>query len=293
MAETTEINLKIDEEFRDLLRPLNTEEFDNLEASIKELGMAYDPILHWEGVIIDGHHRHQICEHGGYDYDMIGLEFDTREEAKQWILDKQIGRRNLTPTEIKYYRGLRYTKAADNHTPGDSSSSFAKDMAAEENVSVKTLQRNAEFAKSLEKADTEVRDKVLKEFVKPSANELKEIVKMAPKDQKKAIESIEQGAGIEYEDIDDWVRELAEPYKQCVASLRSVKKKLESIAYNPTEGKYLASKHTRIKNNLDELIDAVHQCEPVGGCNDCGGEGCNNCYGTGFLSRAAKESQDK
>jgi hypothetical protein len=292
MAETTEINLKIDAEFRDLLRPLTTEEYENLEESIKELGMAYDPILHWEGVIIDGHHRHNICEHGGYDYDIVGLEFDTREEAKQWILDKQIGRRNLTPTEIKYYRGLRYTKASEGYKSG-SHNGFAKQLVEEENVSVKTLQRNAEFAKSLQQADNEVRDKVLKEFVKPTNKELKEIVKMAPKDQKKAIESIEQGVGIEYEDVGDWVIELAEPYKQCVSQLRSVKKKLETIAYNPTEGKYLASKHTRIKNNLDELIDAVHQCEPVSGCNDCGGEGCNNCYGTGFLSRAAKESQDK
>ena len=292
MAETTETNLKIDPELKDLLRPLTTEEYECLEESIKDLGMAYDPIIHWNNTIVDGHHRYEICEHGGYDYELVELEFDSREEVKQWILEKQFGRRNLTPTEIKYYRGLRYTKASEGYKSG-SHDGFAKQLVEEEKVSIKTLQRNAEFAKTLQEADSTVRDKVLQEFVKPTPSELKEIVKMAPKDQKKAIDSIEQGTSIEYEDIDGWISDLAEPYRQSVAYLRSVKKKMEAIAFNPTEGKYVASKHTRIKNNLDELIDAIHQCEPVSGCKDCGGVGCNNCYGTGFLSRAAKESQDK
>ena len=109
----------------------------------------------------------------------------------------------------------------------------------------------------------------------------------------KAIKSIEEGSGIEYEDIDSWVVELAEPYKNSVRQLRGIRKKMEALSFNPTEGKYVAAKYTRLKNNLDELIDIIHQCEPITGCDDCGGEGCNSCYGTGFLSRAAKESQDK
>ena len=94
MAE--QINISIDEEFKDLLRPLSSEEYDNLEESIRTLGMAYDPIILWGDTIIDGHHRYGICTHGGFDYTTLELDFDSRDEAKQWIVDKQVAEETLT-----------------------------------------------------------------------------------------------------------------------------------------------------------------------------------------------------
>ena len=290
MAE--QINISIDEEFKDLLRPLNSEEYDSLEESIRTLGMAYDPIIIWYNTIIDGHHRYGICTHGGYDYTTLDLEFDSREEAKQWIIDKQAGRRNLMPMEIKYLRGQRIAKEMKPLGKSEEGTSLPE-LAIEEGVSVRTLQRDVSLAKDIDQLEPEVKTSVLKGDVKATAKEIKELVKMDKRDQKKAAKSIQEGKGIEYEDIDSWITELAEPYKNSTRQLRAIRKKMEEISYNPTEGKYVAAKYTRLKNNLDELIDIIHQCEPITGCDDCGGEGCNSCYGTGFLSRAAKESQDK
>ena len=139
MAE--QINISIDEEFKDLLRPLNSEEYDSLEESIRTLGMAYDPIIIWDNTIIDGHHRYGICTHGGYDYTTLDLEFDSREEAKQWIIDKQAGRRNLMPMEIKYLRGQRIAKEMKPLGKSEEGTSLPE-LAIEEGVSVRTLQRD-------------------------------------------------------------------------------------------------------------------------------------------------------
>lgn len=288
MAEATN-TLKIDEEFRDLLRPLNTDEYENLEESIKTLGMAYDPIIHWGDIIIDGHHRYGICQHGGYKYTTLELDFDSREEAIDWIIDKQYGRRNLTPNEIKYYRGYKFNKMMSS----PKKERDIEQLAKEQGVTDRTLRRDGEYQQGVEKLSPESKQKILKNEIKITAKEIKEIAKMDKLSAEKAIDSIEKGTGIEYEDINSWIVELAEPYKNSVRQLRSMKKKMETISFNPTEGKYVAAKYTRLKNNLDELIDIIHQCEPVSGCNECGGEGCNSCYGTGFLSRAAKDSQDK
>ena len=292
MAEQT--NISIDDEFKDLLRPLNSEEYDSLEESIRTLGMAYDPIILWDGVVIDGHHRYGICIHGGYDYTTLNLEFDSREEAKQWIVDKQAGRRNLMPMEIKYLRELKIANEMKPHGGfGITEGKELGELASEEGVSVRTLQRDISLAKDIDQLEPEVKTSVLKGDVKATSKEIKELAKMDKRDQKKAAKSIQEGKGIEYEDIDTWITELAEPYKNSARQLRGIRKKMEELSYNPTEGKYVASKFHRIKNNLDEVIDSISQCEPVAACDDCGGEGCNNCYGTGFLSRAAKESQDK
>ena len=290
MAEAT-ITLKIDDEFKDLLRPLNTEEYESLEESIKTLGMAYDPIIHWGGTIIDGHHRYGICQHGGYEYTTLELDFDSREEAVDWIIDKQYGRRILTPNEIKYYRGYKFNKL-EGSTNIEKSKGL-QELVKEQGVTDRTLRRDGEYQRNVSNLDPESKNKILKNEIKITSKEIKEIAKMDKVSAEKAIKSIEEGSGIEYEDIDSWVVELAEPYKNSVRQLRGIRKKMEALSFNPTEGKYVAAKYTRLKNNLDELIDIIHQCEPITGCDDCGGEGCNSCYGTGFLSRAAKESQDK
>ena len=293
MADQTN-TLKIDKEFKDLLRPLNSEEYDSLEESIRTLGVAYDPIILWDNIIIDGHHRYGICTHGGYDYTTLDLEFDSREEAMQWIVDKQQGRRNLMPMEIKYLRGLKFNKASESwENQGANSESPISEMASKEGVSVRTLQREGNLAKDLDSLDSEVKEEVLKGDLQASTKEIKEMAKMSKDGQKAASESIKDGKGIVFEDIDAWIVELADPYKKAVNQLRSIKNKMAEISANPTEGKYVGSKFTRIKNNLEELIDSISQCTPVSACDDCGGEGCNSCYGTGFLSRAAKESQDK
>ena len=52
--------LHIDEEFKTLIRPLRRQEYLQLEANILADGCR-DPLIVWDGIILDGHNRYQIC----------------------------------------------------------------------------------------------------------------------------------------------------------------------------------------------------------------------------------------
>ena len=51
--------LKIDPEFKDLIRPLRRKEYLQLEENILDEGCR-DPIIIWNDYIIDGHNRYSI-----------------------------------------------------------------------------------------------------------------------------------------------------------------------------------------------------------------------------------------
>ena len=58
--------MEIDNEFRNYIRPLSSEEFEKLEASILSEGIR-DPLVIWQGILLDGYHRYKIAqEHGLY-----------------------------------------------------------------------------------------------------------------------------------------------------------------------------------------------------------------------------------
>lgn len=86
--------IQIDPEFKNLIPPLSTEEYAQLEANIKTDGCR-DPIVLWNDFIIDGHNRHEICTKHGIAFECIRKRFESREEAVLWIIGNQIGRRNL------------------------------------------------------------------------------------------------------------------------------------------------------------------------------------------------------
>ena len=88
-------NPRINPEFKDLIPPLSREEYTQLEQNILAHGCR-DPIALWRGTIIDGHNRHEICTKHGIPYETTKLPFPTKEAAKIWILENQLGRRNLT-----------------------------------------------------------------------------------------------------------------------------------------------------------------------------------------------------
>ena len=87
--------LKIKESFRTIIPPLTPEEYSLLERSILEDGCR-DAIITWKGFIIDGHNRYGICEKHGLHYDTEEIGLDTEQDALVWIINNQLGRRNIT-----------------------------------------------------------------------------------------------------------------------------------------------------------------------------------------------------
>lgn len=94
----------IDSEFQSLIPPLSDDEYDRLEKSLVKNGYQdwREPIVTWNGTIIDGHNRYHICDEHGIKFKQMEMEFDSREAAKIWIIENQFKRRNLS----KYDRSV-------------------------------------------------------------------------------------------------------------------------------------------------------------------------------------------
>jgi len=88
----------VDREFGSLIPPLTDEERSGLEASVLRDG-CLDPLIVWREhrVLLDGHHRKEICDGYGMDYATREVSLPDRHAAKRWVIEHQFGRRNLTP----------------------------------------------------------------------------------------------------------------------------------------------------------------------------------------------------
>jgi len=87
--------LKIDPDFQGLIPPLADEELQQLEQNILAEGCR-DAIKVWRGYIIDGHNRYAICEKLGIPYNVQKIPLTSKTDAKIWIAENQLGRRNIT-----------------------------------------------------------------------------------------------------------------------------------------------------------------------------------------------------
>ena len=86
--------LSIDEEFASLIPPLTPDEFSGLEQSILAEGCR-DPLIVWNGIIVDGHNRYRICKAHSIPFQTVQKEFASRDDAMLWMLRNQLSRRNL------------------------------------------------------------------------------------------------------------------------------------------------------------------------------------------------------
>jgi hypothetical protein len=97
MLDRTVDNIKIDAEFKSLIPALLASEFAQLEQNIKN-DECHEPLSVWagEGILVDGHNRHEICIRHKIPFEIKPVRFKDREHAKLWIGERQLGRRTLT-----------------------------------------------------------------------------------------------------------------------------------------------------------------------------------------------------
>ena len=88
------MKLNINPLFRDLIPGLTKDEYSELENSLKKDG-CLDAIKTWNGTIIDGHNRYDICKKNKIDFEVMEMELDSEDDAKIWIIKNQFGRRNI------------------------------------------------------------------------------------------------------------------------------------------------------------------------------------------------------
>ena len=80
--------------FKELIKPLEEEEYELLEESIQEHGCR-DRLVLWNGILLDGHHRYEICTRHNIPFSTVEYDFPNRHQAKIWMFGNQKGRRNL------------------------------------------------------------------------------------------------------------------------------------------------------------------------------------------------------
>ena len=114
--------LKIDPEFQSKIPPLQFEEEQQLEQNIIAEGRLLNPIVTWNGYILDGHTRYRILKkHCFIQFEVEEIQLANKYEALAWICKNQLGRRNLSPERKKFLLGKEYesTKLAVGGQPGN------------------------------------------------------------------------------------------------------------------------------------------------------------------------------
>lgn len=203
--------LKIDPEFQGKIPPLTFEELEQLEKNIVNDGKVINPIIVWNGLIVDGHNRYTILKkHPDIPYTVHEKEFADRYEAIIWICKNQLGRRNLTPEQKKYLVGKQYEaekalipneKGANQYTSlvGGQNDHQPKNektrarIARETNTTDSFVRRAEVFAKGVDAAEEAVpgtRQKVLSGEVKPTAAEIASVARAPPEERPALVEKI-------------------------------------------------------------------------------------------------------
>lgn len=211
-------DLQINPKFRDLIPKLSDDEFTRLEDSILDEGEIRDPIIAWNGTIIDGHNRYRIwMEHKDLDlpYKIADWHFENEYQAMSWACANQLGRRNLTDEQRTYLVGVEYEneKLAHGAQAGNQNASKqsrqnddtvfsgkrTKNIVAEKHgIGSKTVERAGDFAKGVNLAEEIMpgaKDVILSGAVKRIKSAVGGLPKATPEKQREAVESIMKASG--------------------------------------------------------------------------------------------------
>lgn len=199
----------IDEEFRNLLPALDEETLRLLEENLLQHGCR-DPLVLWNGILIDGYNRHKICTDHSIPFNTVDKEFDFREEVLVWIISNQVSRRNLTPIQLSHFRGLHYKANKKIHGTSKQfvrqseksekevfhSESVANRLALHYRVSRDTIisdYKLAEAINAIGEVSPEAKRKILTGEIEVSKNRLEALSSASKEEIKSVALKIEEG----------------------------------------------------------------------------------------------------
>ena len=208
------LHLTIDPEFASIIPPLREEEQKQMEENILADGVVINPLIVWNGVIVDGHNRYRILQqHPEIQFTTYEKEFSDRYEAIAWICKNQLGRRNLTPQQFKYLVGQQYEAEkcteqfhGNQHTLTNKSGvgqfdrhqkseCTAERIARETNTSEKYVRRSGQFSKGVDAAEEAVpgiKQEILTGSIKPTEKAVAAIAKAPPEERPALVQQLRQ-----------------------------------------------------------------------------------------------------
>ncbi len=206
-------DLIVDEEFESVIPPLDDEEFKFLKESILQDGEVYHPIVVWNNIIVDGHHRYKIIqEHPEIKYRITERVFENRYDAISWICLNQLGRRNISNTQKTILIGRRYNAEhfsmeifkGNQHTQKtgvpqneahqkEDRHATANRIAKEMGTSRATVERSAEFVNGMDAANEVlpgVSNDIKSGKIKPKQADVRAIAKAPVEERKEMAEKL-------------------------------------------------------------------------------------------------------
>ena len=198
-------HLTIDPEFASKIPPLREDELKQLEENILADGVVINPLIVWNGMIVDGHNRYRILQqHPEIQFTTYEKPFPDRYAAIAWICKNQLGRRNLTPQQFKYligqqyeaekctsnYNGNRFTSVdksrCGQNVHKENSERTSERIARENNLNERYVRRAEHFAKGVDAAEETEPGIILTGSIKPTEKAVAAIAK-APLEERPAL----------------------------------------------------------------------------------------------------------
>ncbi len=205
-VEEIKSKLIIKEELKQFIPPLTKEEFAQLEDNLLVEGCR-DPLVVWkkgeEYILVDGHNRHRICTKHGIDFRIEEKSFGGLAEVKDWMINNQLGKRNLTEDAKSYLRGEQY-KNEKKGRGGDRKSSPQNDdlklktkdrLANQHKVSSSTIERDEKYANAIDKItsqNSELRWRILNREINIPKADLIKASELKPNQVKQFTSAIEK-----------------------------------------------------------------------------------------------------
>lgn len=179
------VSFKIDPEFQNKIPPIGADEFKQLRENILAAGEVYEPLVVWNGILVDGHNRWKVIqERPEIKWSVREMHFDDKWAAFEWMYKNQLGRRNLTDEQRTYtigkmyearkksvgeHKGNQYTEMESGQnvhipTPYEVKQGTAGQIGKELSIDGRTVRRAEHFAKgvdALREVSPEAADKVL------------------------------------------------------------------------------------------------------------------------------------
>ena len=235
------LHLTIDPEFANKIPPLREEELEQLEENILADGVVINPLIVWDGVIVDGHNRYRILQkHPEIQFTTYEKQFPDRYAAIAWICKNQLGRRNLTPQQFKYLVGQRYEAEKQSkgiefqgnqytsqdrsglgqNDPDQKSHGTRSRIAKETQTSDSYVRRAAHFAKGVDAADeTEpgIKQEILSGSIKPTEKAVAAIAKAPPEERPALVQQLRQAKETEKQE------EKPKPRRSAAETLQAIR----------------------------------------------------------------------
>lgn len=200
--------LKIDPQFKNLIHPLRKREYLQLEENLLVDGCR-DPLIVWNGILVDGHNRYEICTRQQIPFAVIEMHFACREEAVAWICSNQLGRRNISEETRKFLIGKQYEsekmvskiknpRGLNQYSEDVSSLDrhlTAARIAHENNISRGTVEKYAIYSRAVDvlaEKEPEIVPKILSGQYKIAHNNVVELSKLSPSEIRRVEQNIQK-----------------------------------------------------------------------------------------------------